>query len=226
MKKEEALLNVISLLFRAHPWHGVHIGDDAPAAVNAYVEMVPNDHIKYELDKESGLLKVDRPQKFSSMPPMLYGFIPQTYCGNKIAQFCMEKSSYSDIVGDGDPLDICIFTERAIEHSNILVPVVPVGGFRMIDGNEADDKIIATLKGDLVFGQWQDILDVPSSFIERLRHYFLTYKDIPGAEQHNCQITHLYNREEAHEVIRLSQEDYRDTFPALSRFKVLTKALR
>jgi inorganic pyrophosphatase len=174
--------------------------------------MVPSDTIKYELDKDSGLLKVDRPQKFSSMPPMLYGFIPQTYCGEKIAELCMQKTNRSNIKGDEDPLDICIMTERPITHSNLLVPVVPIGGFRMIDGEEADDKIIAHMKGDLVFSQWADISDVPPALIERLQHYFLTYKDTPEATKRQCEITHIYGKEEAQQVIVKSSEDYKNKF--------------
>jgi len=204
-------------LFRAHPWHGVHIGDKVPDLVNSYVEIVPTDTIKYELDKESGLLKVDRPQRFSSMPPMLYGLIPQTYCAKQIAEICMKATGRKNIIGDHDPLDICILTEKPIAHSNIIVPAVPIGGFRMLDGNEADDKIIAFLKGDLVYGQWQDITDVPAALIERLKHYFLTYKDIPGKEKHTCEITHIYNREEAHAVIRASMNDYRTDFGHLQK---------
>ena len=200
------------LLYRAHPWHGVYIGKNAPEIVTTYIEMVPSDTIKYELDKESGLLKVDRPQKFSSMPPMLYGFIPQTYCGKKIAEFCMQKTNRNSILGDEDPLDICIMTERPIMHSNLLVSAVPIGGFRMIDGDEADDKIIAHMKDDPVFSQWQDISDVPDALIERLRHYFLTYKDIPGTTKRQCEITHIYNRKEAHQVINKSSEDYIEKF--------------
>jgi inorganic pyrophosphatase len=217
-KMHNSLSKMMGLIFRAHPWHGVDIGEESPFLVNSYVEMVPTDNIKYELDKDSGLLKVDRPQKFSSMPPMLYGLVPQTYCGEKIADYCMEKTGRTDIVGDSDPLDICILTERPILHNNILVPAIPVGGFRMIDGNEADDKIIAYLKGDLIFGQWEDISDVPDAMVERLRHYFLTYKDIPGSERHVCEITHIYGRDEAHEVIRRSQEDYIASFPGLNSF--------
>jgi inorganic pyrophosphatase len=217
-KMHNGLSKMMGLIFRAHPWHGVDIGEESPFLVNSYVEMVPTDNIKYELDKDSGLLKVDRPQKFSSMPPMLYGLVPQTYCGEKIADYCMEKTGRTDIVGDSDPLDICILTERPILHNNILVPAIPVGGFRMIDGNEADDKIIAYLKGDLIFGQWEDISDVPDAMVERLRHYFLTYKDIPGSERHVCEITHIYGRDEAHEVIRRSQEDYIASFPGLNSF--------
>jgi inorganic pyrophosphatase len=200
------------LAYRAHPWHGVFIGEDAPEIVTTYIEMVPSDNIKYELDKDSGLLKVDRPQKFSSMPPMLYGFIPQTYCGEKIAEFCMEKISRSGIKGDGDPLDICVMTERPITHSNLLITAIPIGGFRMIDGDEADDKIVAYMKGDVVYSQWKDITDVPESLIERLRHYFLTYKDIPGPEKRQCEITHTYNKDEAHQVIQKSVEDYKNSF--------------
>ena len=200
------------LAYRAHPWHGVFIGEDAPEILTTYIEMVPSDNIKYELDKDSGLLKVDRPQKFSSMPPMLYGFIPQTYCGEKIAEFCMEKTNRTGIIGDGDPLDICVMTERPITHSNLLITAIPIGGFRMIDGDEADDKIVAFMKGDVVYSQWKDITDVPASLIERLRHYFLTYKDIPGPEKRQCEITHTYNKSEALQVIQKSIEDYKNSY--------------
>ena len=202
----------IDLSYRAHPWHGVFIGSESPEIVTTYIEMVPSDTIKYELDKDSGLLKVDRPQKFSSMPPMLYGFIPQTYCGEKIAEFCMQKTNRSNIKGDEDPLDICIMTERPITHSNLLISAIPIGGFRMIDGEEADDKIIAHMKDDPVFSQWKDIADVPEALIERLRHYFLTYKDTPGATKRQCEITHIYGKEEAYQVIIKSSEDYKNKF--------------
>ncbi len=201
-------------LFTAHPWHGVHIGNGALEIVNAYVEIVPTDTVKYELDKESGLLKIDRPQKFSSMPPMLYGLVPQTYCGGRIAAFCNKKTGRNDIIGDGDPLDICIFTERPIAQGNIIVPAVVVGGIRMIDNDEADDKIIAFLKDDMIYNNWDDIGDVPNALLERLRHYFLTYKDIPGREKHQAQITHTYGKHEAYDVIRRSMDDYNEKYPS------------
>ena len=207
--------NLIGSLFRAHPWHGVDVGDEAPAIVNSYIEMTPTDTIKYELDKKSGLLIVDRPQKYSSMPPMLYGLIPQTYCHKHTAELCIKKTGRHDIIGDNDPLDICVLTERPISSGNILVPAVVIGGFRMIDNNEADDKIIAFLKGDMVYGEWQDISDVPVKLIERLKHYFLTYKDIPGTEKHVSEITHVYNKNEAYDVIDRSRKDYDETFIGL-----------
>ncbi len=209
------IFNLMTLLYRAHPWHGVETGNEAPNIVNSYIEMVPTDTVKYELDKRSGLLKIDRPQRFSSMPPMLYGLVPRTYCGERVAEFCNTKTGRTDIVGDLDPLDICVLTERPITQSNIIVQAVIIGGFRMIDNNEADDKIIAFLKDDFVYGVWEDIQDVPEKLIERLRHYFLTYKDIPGEDRHVTQITHTYGKDEAHEVVRRSQADYNKKFSGL-----------
>lgn len=205
-------MNVFHRLFRAHPWHGVHIGDEAPEVVNSFIEIVPADTVKYELDKPTGHIKVDRPQKFSNVYPTLYGLIPQTYCGNKIADYCMQKSSKTGIVGDGDPLDICVLAEKFFTRGDILLKVRPIGGLRMIDGGEADDKIIAVMRGDAIYGHMRDIHECPPAQIDRLKHYFLTYKDAPGARKREAEITHVYGREEAHEVIERSQQDYAGTF--------------
>ncbi len=201
------------LRFKSHPWHGVNIGDEAPETVTSFIEMTPYDNVKYEIDKDSGYLIVDRPQKFSNIVPALYGFIPQTYCGEGVAALCMVKTGRRDIVGDGDPLDILVLTERNITHGNILVPAIPIGGFRMIDGGEADDKIIAVLKGDEIYNEWQDLADCPDNIVDRLKHYFLTYKEIPGGvTTKKCEIAAVYGKEEAHQVIRKSQLDYTNKF--------------
>lgn len=197
--------------FKAHPWHGISPGDECPAIVTAFIEIVPTDTIKYEIDKESGYLKIDRPQKFSNIVPALYGFIPQTYCGARIAAYAAGMSGKSVEKGDGDPLDICVLCERTVSHGDILLKAIPIGGFRMIDKDEADDKIIAVMKGDEVYETWKDIKDVPLPLIDRLRHYFLTYKNIPG-ESRAVEIASVYGREEAHEVIKRSMEDYRLKF--------------
>src|SRR5687768_15970231 len=117
MKKQD-LNGLLSLMFQAHPWHGVSPGASSPQMINSYVEIVPRDVVKYELDKPSGHLRLDRPHKFSSVCPTLYGFVPQSYCGQKIAEFCMEKTGRTGVVGDGDPLDICILSEKTILSSN------------------------------------------------------------------------------------------------------------
>jgi inorganic pyrophosphatase len=200
------------VLHRPHPWHGVSLGQDAPAIVTAYVEIVPTDTVNYELDKATGYLKVDRPQKFSSTCPTLYGFLPRTYCGRNVAEFCMERTERTGLVGDGDPMDVCVLTEKSIPRGDILLRAIPIGGLRMIDGGEVDDKIIAVLEIDLVYGETRDIEALPRTLVDRMRHYFLTYKDVPGSEHRTCEITHVYGREEAYEVIRRSQVDYQARF--------------
>ncbi|MGI6328920.1 MAG: inorganic pyrophosphatase [Dethiobacteria bacterium] len=198
--------------FRAHPWHGISLGSKRPATVNVYIEIVPSDTVKYELDKESGLLKVDRPQVYSNIYPTLYGMLPQTYCGQKVAEFCIEKSGYEHLVGDGDPLDICVLTEKLIPHGDILLRAHPIGGLRMIDDGEADDKIIAVLQDDALYEGWQDVKDCPRGVIERLRHFFLTYKHTPGSKTNNCEIVDVYGKDEAYKVIQYAHEDYLDKF--------------
>ena len=200
------------MLYRSHPWHGLSLGEEAPEIVNCYIEMVPTDTVKYELDKETGILKVDRPQKYSSLCPTLYGLLPQTYCGERVAEFSAKKTGLANIVGDGDPLDICILTEKVIPRGDIFLKAHPIGGIRLIDHGEADDKIIAVMIGDFVYEQYKDIHECPESLIERLRHYFLTYKVFPGKGHSEMQITDIYGCKEAHEVINLSRQDYLQKF--------------
>jgi inorganic pyrophosphatase len=221
MKKQDNSdfrFELMGMLYRAHPWHGIPLGDAAPERLNCYVEIVTTDTVKYELDKTTVLLKVDRPQKFSNCCPALYGFVPQTYCAKRIGDYCAEKSQRSSIQGDGDPLDICIFAERPIVRGDLIVKAIPIGGFRMIDGEDADDKIIAVQEDDLVYGNIRDIYDCPNALIDRLRHYFLTYKDCPTQEgtettwHHTMELIATYGREEAHHVIELARQDYQDSY--------------
>lgn len=199
------------MLFRSHPWHGLSLGEKAPEIVNCYIEMVPTDTVKYELDKDTGILKVDRPQKYSSLCPTLYGLLPKTYAGKRVGDYCVKKTGKAHLVGDSDPLDICIFTEKTIVRGDIIIRALPIGGFRLLDGDQADDKIIAVMAGDFVYEQYKDISECAENLIERLRHYFLTYKDTPERGSHSkVQITHIYGREEAYEVIRLGMQDYED----------------
>ena len=205
---------LMGLRYKSHPWHGVDIGPNAPELIVAYIEMVSTDTVKYEVDKETGYLRIDRPQKYSNVVPALYGFLPQTYSGDRVAGYCMEKTKKENIKGDGDPIDICILTEKEIVHGDILVRARPIGGFRMLDGDESDDKLIAVLNNDAVYGGYKGISDCPELVINRLKHYFLTYKDLPGLER-DVEITHTFGIEEAHEVIRRSMEDYHTRFDNL-----------
>ena len=196
--------------WRPHPWHGIEIGDDAPRVVNAYIEITPFDLVKYEVDKRSGYLKVDRPQRTSSQPPTLYGFVPQTYCGERVSKLLPVSTR-----GDGDPLDICVLSERPITKSEILLTARVIGGIQLLDRAEADDKIIAVLKGDYVWGDARDITDVPAVLIERLEHYFATYKLVPS-EPAALRVLGTYGPEHAFSVVNAAMEDYRAEFGAAS----------
>lgn len=204
--------SMMSRKFKAHPWHGIKLGPKAPEVVTTFIEIVPTDTVKYEVDKETGYLKIDRPQKYSNIIPALYGFLPQTYSGRNVAELSNVRLQRHDIVGDGDPVDICVLTEKDITHGDIIVQARPIGGFRLIDHGQADDKLIAVLENDAIYGTYRDISDVPFLVIERLKHYFTTYKDIPGENERKCVLTHVYDVEVAHEVIRRSMEDYKEEY--------------
>ena len=191
--------------WRRHPWHGLYArqeGSTDNGVVQVYVEMLPTDVVKYELDKNSGFLMVDRPQRTTSSPPALYGFIPRTYCAEEVAKRCPGVE-----VADGYPLDICVYSERHINRSDIILSARVIGGIQMIDGGEADDKIIAILDGDNVWGDVQDIDDLPAIKVERLQHYFSTYKLQPGKDV-DIKVDHVYGREEALKVIAAAEQDY------------------
>jgi inorganic pyrophosphatase len=209
-----AFLEIMRVMFKPHPWHGVSIGKHVPQLVTCYIEIVPTDTVKYEIDKTTGYLMVDRPQRFSNQVPFLYGLIPQTYCGARLAAFSAEKTGRTGLEGDHDPLDVCVLTEKVISHGDLLLEAIPIGGLRMLDGNEADDKIVAVLKDDAVFGSMRDISDCPPALVQRLIHYFLTYKQMPGAAT-VCEVTHTYGRHEAHQVILKSKADYDESFANL-----------
>lgn len=193
---------------KAHPWHGISIGDNAPEEVTAFIEIVPTDTVKYEVDKISGYLSLDRPQKFSNIVPALYGFLPRTYCSTRMAELTNHVMGRTDIEGDHDPLDICVLTEKDVTHGDIIVTARPIGGMRLLDKKQADDKIIAVLKNDAVYSSFNDISELPENIVKRLVHYFTTYKDIPGNKEPRMVFVETYGAQEAYEVIRRSQEDY------------------
>ncbi len=192
--------------WRPHPWHGLETGPNPPRIVNAYIEITPFDLMKYEIDKVTGYLRVDRPQRSSSQPPALYGFIPRTYCDKRVA-----KLSSSASAGDGDPLDICVVSERPINRSEVILTARIVGGLDVNDGGEADDKIIAVLQNDNVWGMAENITDLPAILVERLSHYFATYKMIPG-EESRLKVERTYDRDHALMVVEAAMADYYDEY--------------
>ena len=192
--------------FRPHPWHGLEVGPNSPNIVNAYIEITPFDLVKYEIDKKTGFLKVDRPQLTSSTPPTLYGFIPRTLSGDRCAKVAGLPK------GDGDPLDICVLSERPINRAEVILEVKVVGGLLMEDGGEADDKIIAVLKDDAVWNDAKSVEELPQKLIERLEHYFLTYKMKIGEKESKVKIHKVYGVEHALKVVKASVADYNDKY--------------
>ncbi len=212
---------------RPHPWHGLPVGAAPPHVVNAFIEITPFDVVKYEIEKSSGYLRVDRPQRFSSTPPTLYGFIPRTLCADRVARLfatagpraaeraAQAEREHGTLHADGDPLDICVFSERPINRSEIIAECIVVGGLTMIDGGTADDKIIAVLKDDAVWGGARSIDEMPPALIERLIHYFGTYKMRPGHPS-SAEVLGSYGFEHAHAVLNAAMEDYDDVMRDVS----------
>lgn len=196
--------------YRAHPWHGISLGENAPQEVTVFIEIVPTDTVKYEVDKTSGYLSIDRPQQYSNIVPALYGFLPRTYCSTRVAELTNRALGRNDIEGDGDPLDICVLTEKDVTHGDIIAKARPIGGFRLIDSSQADDKIIAVLKNDTIYDHYNDIGELPVKVVQRLVHYFTTYKDLPGDRHPRMVLAEIYGAEEAYNVINRSMEDYNE----------------
>ncbi len=192
--------------WRPHPWHGLEVGMDPPKLVNAYIEITPFDVVKYEVEKTTGYLRVDRPQRSSSQPPTLYGFVPRTFCAERVQQLSPRSKH-----GDGDPLDICVISERPINRSEVILNVRVVGDIQAIDGGDADDKIIAVLENDSFWGDVKDVSQLPAVLVERLRHYFSTYKMIPG-QPSQMEIEAVLDHEHAYKVIEAAMKDYEDHY--------------
>jgi inorganic pyrophosphatase len=213
-------------IYRSHPWHGIELGDSAPDLINAFIEILPTDVIKYEVHKPSGHIFVDRPLRYSSQCPTLYGFVPQTYAAENVAKISGDAINQS-IKGDGDPIDICVLTERPITRGAVLMQVKLIGGIRLIDKGEADDKLIAVLHNDAVYGNYNDINDCPELLVDRLQHYFLTYKDLPSQngssgneKSKNVYIAGVYGADIAKQVVMAGYKDYANHYAeTLSEFK-------
>jgi inorganic pyrophosphatase len=109
-------------------------------------------------------------------------------------------------------MDICVLSEKTFAHGSFFLHARPIGGLRMIDRRQADDKIVAVLEDDLAYGHIRKIGDVPQALVDRLQHYFLSYKQLPGDEPKKVEITHVYDHAEALEVIARSLRDYQTEF--------------
>lgn len=173
-----------------NPWHHVSAGDEIPNFLNGIIEIPKGTRAKYELDKESGLLRLDRVLYSSVYYPANYGFIPQTYCDDK------------------DPLDILILSQIDVVPL-CIVPAKVIGVMRMLDNGEADDKIIAVSAGDPSINHINDISELSEHFIIELRNFFEDYKKL---ENKSPIVEELVGKETAIEIIVNSLEMYKDLF--------------
>ncbi len=170
-----------------NPWHKVAVGENAPDEVNGIIEIPQNTRAKYELDKESGMLMLDRVLYSSMYYPANYGFIPRTYCGDK------------------DPLDILVLSQITIVPMCIVKAKV-IGVMRMLDQGELDDKIIAVASNDMSVNHINDISELPEHFLRELRHFFEDYKKL---ENKTVEIEKFQNAEIAKEILNQSFIDYK-----------------
>lgn len=172
-------------------WHEISAGEDVPNVVNVIVEIPKGSKNKYEIDKETGLIKLDRAMKSSQDYPFDYGFVPQS------------------LWEDGDALDVVLLTTYALSPG-ILVEARPVAVMHMIDGGEGDDKVIAVPKSDPRFDEIQDLADVNKHTVKEIQHFFETYKTIDGKK---VEITGIEGREAAYVAIKKGLQMYADKFP-------------
>lgn len=172
----------------SNPWHAVPAGDRAPEIVNSIIEIPQNTRAKYELDKDSGLLKLDRVLYSAVYYPANYGFIPRTYCDDK------------------DPLDIVVLCKIDVVPL-CLIDAKVIGAMRMLDGGEMDDKIIAVAENDMSVNHIDDVDELPPHFLRELKNFFEDYKKL---EKKEVKVEDFQDKHTAHEIIEKAIADYQD----------------
>lgn len=171
-----------------NPWHSIDCGENAPEVVNGIIEISKGSRAKYELDKETGLLKLDRVLRSAVFYPTNYGFVPKTYCD------------------DGDPLDILVLSSESILPMT-LVEAKIIGAMKMIDGGEGDDKLIAVLKDDMSVAHYNDISELPPYTLKEIHQFFSEYKAL---ENKVVEITGFVGAAEARAITEQAVLDYKE----------------
>lgn len=173
-----------------HPWHDIDVPDDPQHGFPAVIEIPKGSKNKYELDKKTGMLKVDRVLYSAVHYPANYGFIPRTWCG------------------DEDPLDILVLGQEPA-HPLCILQARAIGVMRMEDEQQTDDKIIAIHINDPAFSHLRDIIEMPSHVLSELKRFFLDYKSL---ENKTVVVEHFKGRDEAVRVVRQAIVDYKERF--------------
>jgi len=173
-----------------HTWHDIPAGEQSPEIVNCVIEIPQGTKAKYEIDKDTGLLRLDRVLASPMHYPYNYGFIPQTYCD------------------DGDALDVLVFTQVTLQPL-CLLNAKTIGVMHMIDGGEADDKILAVAANDPQYRNYNDISELPQHILDEIRTFFEDYKKL---EKKSVQVTGFADSKKAKEIIEKSIQDYKIKF--------------
>lgn len=177
-------------MIKQHPWHQITPGSDVPNSVNAIIEITNGSKGKYEIDKETGLLILDRVLSSSVVYPANYGFIPQTYCDDK------------------DPLDILVICSVDIIPLT-LVEAKVIGVMTMVDGGEQDDKVIAVAKNDPIYNYINDMDELAPHMMKEIVQFFQSYKAL---EEKTVVVDGIHGRDKAQEILLESIELYKKEF--------------
>ena len=169
-----------------HPWHSIDIGRKPPEYLNGIVEIAAGSRVKYEIDKKSGLIYVDRILFGPNFYPQNYGFIPQSYCD------------------DGDPLDVIIYSQEALVP-RCIAPCRVIGVLEMIDGDKMDDKLIAVLEADPAYKNVMDVTDLPPAKLEELKEFFTIYKRL---EKKPVIVKDVHNKAAALKIVQSALDLY------------------
>ncbi|PSQ62073.1 MAG: inorganic pyrophosphatase [Bacteroidetes bacterium QH_10_64_19] len=172
----------------SHPWHDIDVGTDAPDVFNSIIEIPQGGKVKYELDKEIGMLRVDRMLYSSVVYPANYGFIPK---------------SYAD---DGDPLDVLVLAQEAVDPLSIL-RARPIGMMSMLDDNEKDAKIICIHVDDPAFNDYWHSKELPDHRLRELRRFFQDYKAL---EDKTVRVQDFFGPDRAKDVVEEALERYEE----------------
>jgi inorganic pyrophosphatase len=173
-----------------HPWHDLSYGENAPQFVTGVIEISSGTKAKYEIDKKSGFLKLDRVLYSAVFYPCNYGFIPQTLCG------------------DGDPLDILVFSSVSMERLS-LVDTKVIGVMRMTDEGATDDKILAVPKNDIYVAHVNSLEDLPPHTLPEVKRFFEDYQILEGQK---VVVEGFYGKEKAYEILEDNFKAYREKF--------------
>ncbi|MFZ2303492.1 MAG: inorganic diphosphatase [Minisyncoccia bacterium] len=171
-------------------WHDVSLGDNAPKEINVIVEIPKGSKNKYEIDKETGLIALDRALHTAQDYPFDYGFVPRT------------------LWDDGDALDVVLLTTYPL-FPGILVNARPIAIMHMIDGGEGDDKVIAVPVGDPRWADVKDLSDINKHTLKEMEHFFTTYKKIQNKV---VEVSGFGGRDVAHDAVKKSIELYKKEF--------------